>query len=329
MLSLILPTYNEAQTLPSTVDDIVRALQGQMFEIIVVDDDSPDGTWRIAQQMNATHPSVRVIHRRGGRGLSSAVVAGFAAARGEVFAVMDADGQHDPALLVPMLHEVTDGGAGLVIGSRYMAGGSVGRWNVLRKMLSASGTFLTRLGLGRNVTDPLSGLFMIRRDCAAPLLHDFHPQGFKILLDLLIRLPKNAVVRELPFVFRTRRAGQSKLTFGVHLAVLRTLFPLLAQRFAFSAFLLLCAVIVFALLPRALALAPLYTDSFVRLRAQATLTQVADRQGWLLSDIALVQVEQNRMTLVHQSHGRLSLPALCHRVSLSTPITYAPCTDAR
>jgi len=242
-LSLILPTYNEAETIPVIVPQVSKALSGILHEIIIVDDDSPDATWQQAEKLKDGYPMVSVIRRLGRRGLSSAVVEGFQAAKGDIVAVMDADGQHDPDVLPRMLEKI-QAGSDVVIGSRYSSGGSVGDWNIFRKLLSSSGTLLTRLALRRYVADPLSGFFMMRQSTVEPLLAHFHPEGFKILLDIIVRLPQHTTVDEIPFVFRTRIAGESKLNFGVHLAVLHTVIPLLIRRFAVGIVLVVGAALI-------------------------------------------------------------------------------------
>ncbi len=314
MLSLILPTFNESQNLPPLLEELAAALRGIDYEVIVVDDDSPDRTWEAAERLRDRYPFLKVIRRVGRRGLSSAVADGMRAAGGDVLAVMDADGQHDPKLLLAMLEEIDQDRADLVIGSRYMPGGSVGNWHLGRRLLSATGTLVTRLGLSHAVRDPLSGLFAIRRSQAMPVVDAFEPEGFKILLDLLVRLPRTARVRELPFVFRTRLSGESKLTLSVHLAVLRTIIPIILARYGRRVFIILCITLGLLLLSRAWPLRALYLDADVRSRVKAELQAVADRHGWLLSDLSVRSVTAEEMQVIRRAHGRGADPEVCLRV---------------
>ncbi len=217
--SLVLPTYNEAANLEGMVRALTETLEAAAvsFEVVIVDDDSPDGTGRIADQLAAgSGGRVRALHRRGERGLGTAVLAGWRSAKGEVLAVMDADGQHPPDL-IPRLLEVLDQGAALVIASRYISGSHIPRWNLLRRLGSRFATALIRLALPRaaaGVRDPLSGCFALRRELIQGI--ELKPLGFKILLEVLMRAPLTRVA-EVEYVFAAREAGKSKLSARVAL----------------------------------------------------------------------------------------------------------------
>lgn len=229
MLSLILPTYNEAANLAELLPKIEEILQDISHEVIVVDDDSPDKTWLVARQAAERLPHVRSIRRVGRRGLSSAVVEGFLAAKGSVLAVADADGQHDFTLL-PRLYAAVREGANLAIGSRYVPGGSVGQWNERRHAMSKLATHLATVLCKVNVADPMSGFFAIDRATFETSLPRLNPKGFKILLDLLVHLPTGAVVRELPLSFGIRLHGESKLSRRVQLEFLEYLYEVTLGR---------------------------------------------------------------------------------------------------
>ncbi|MCU7788361.1 glycosyltransferase [Pyrobaculum sp. 3827-6] len=204
-VSVILPTYNEAENLPELVERLDRALGGG-YEVVVVDDNSPDGTAEVARRLAERFP-VRVVVREGRRGLSSAVVEGARAASGEVVVVMDADLQHPPEL-VPRLVEAAKRGC-LAVASRYVQGGRVAGWPLARRVTSRGAVLLARLLLreARGVRDPVSGFFAYRRDCVAGV----KPTGlYKILLDVLVQC-KPGCVEEIPFVFGQRTRGRSKL----------------------------------------------------------------------------------------------------------------------
>jgi len=210
-VSVIVPTYNESRNIPILCGQIAQALAGRSYEIVLVDDDSPDQTWRVGEELSANHP-IRVFRRIGKRGLSSAIVDGFTAAHGEALVVIDADLQHD-ASIIPRL---VDGLAQceVAVGTRYAGGGGTGTWGAGRLALSRSATWSVRRLLGVPTSDPMSGFFALRRDVfqrVAPLLR---PRGYKILLEILHRARVTAVHEE-PYVFANRQHGASKLDSGV------------------------------------------------------------------------------------------------------------------
>jgi dolichol-phosphate mannosyltransferase len=223
MLSLILPTFNESLNLPELLPKIRSALSHMPHEIIIVDDDSPDHTWKVAQELSEKLGDVHVIRRIGRRGLSSAVIEGFLAAKGDVLAVMDADGQHDTALL-GKLHEAVHKHGGIAIGSRYVSGGSVGEWDERRYMLSRIATKMALALCAVKAKDPMSGFFAVDRKSFEEVLPRLNPKGFKILLDLLVHMPQSTPVMELPFTFSTRKHGESKLSRRVQLEFLEYLY---------------------------------------------------------------------------------------------------------
>jgi dolichol-phosphate mannosyltransferase len=244
MLSLILPTFNEAENLPELLPAIEEAMQDQNFEILIVDDDSPDETWRLAEELAKSRPHLRVIRRIGRRGLSSAVIEGFLAAKGEVLAVMDADGQHDAALL-SRLHAAVIApsiGADIAIGSRYMEGGSVGVWDERRHLLSRAATRISQRLCRVVVHDPMSGFFAIRRSVFMEVLPRLNPMGFKILLDLLVHVPRETRAVELPFRFGTRLHGESKLSARVQIEFLEYLWDVTVGRAVPLTFVKFCLV---------------------------------------------------------------------------------------
>ena len=184
--SLVIPTYKESGNVESIVKQLTRLLDGYIpgdYELILVDDDSPDGTWEIAQDLTATFSQLRVMRRQQERGLSSAVIRGWQAARGEILGVIDADLQHPPEVLLKLLSEVQQG-ADMAVASRHVEGGGVSEWSVVRRFLSRGAQVLGLIILpnvvGR-VTDPMSGYFMVRRSAIAE--STMNPKGYKILLE--------------------------------------------------------------------------------------------------------------------------------------------------
>jgi len=326
MLSLIIPTYNEAESLPVLLPRIATALTGMPHEIIIVDDDSPDGTWRKAEELQTSFPSLRVIRRRGERGLSSAVVEGFKAARGEILAVMDADGQHDASLLKKLV-ETVQVRRGVAVASRYIAGGSTGQWNRRRTLLSRVGTKVTTLLCRLSVRDPMSGFFAIDRSLFERIAPQFHPRGFKILFDLLMRLPRGTPVTEIPYTFAPRAVGTSKLSLSVQWDFGCSLLSLFLHRWARVAWVLFLILIIgigIFLSVRAWHLRLLVLDPQVRDRTRAAMQSLSDTEGWLISDLSLRRVESTRIELIHHPHGRSNVSARCIRVGFEY-FAWSPC----
>ncbi|MDO8585182.1 MAG: polyprenol monophosphomannose synthase [bacterium] len=218
-LSIIIPTYNERENIPTLLRKIFDVLKDASIdgEVIVVDDNSPDGTGVLLDDLakdyslslSKGHQSLRVLHRAGKLGLSSAALEGFAAAKGDILAVMDADFSHPPEKLPEMFRLVESGAADMVIGSRYIPGGKIIGWGWYRKLLSWGATLLSRPFT--RVKDTMTGYFMVKRTCIADDMANgvFNPRGFKILLEILVK-GKCKNVREVPIVFVNRTAGKSK-----------------------------------------------------------------------------------------------------------------------
>jgi dolichol-phosphate mannosyltransferase len=222
-VAIVIPTFNEAANVPVIVAQLEAALLGHAWEVIFVDDDSPDGTADVVRRIGRLHPHVRCIQRIGRRGLSSAVIEGVLSVNAPYVAVMDADLQHDESLLVPMLRLLESRETDVVIGSRYMEGGSVGDWSRARHAVSRIATVLSDLVVRSKVSDPMSGFFMFRRDRFLDAAHKLSGSGYKILLDLLASAPEPLRVAELPYRFRPRVHGESKLDARVmveHLGLL-------------------------------------------------------------------------------------------------------------
>ena len=224
LISVVLPTYNERDNLPLILPKIREALEGITHEIIVVDDDSSDGTWELAQQIAGTDDTLRVIRRVNERGLASAILTGFASGRGKYLAVLDADMQHDEAALRGFV-EALDGGADLVVGTRYAEGGGMGGWSWHRKLISRTATAMAHWILPNTVSDPMSGFFAMRREFFDTVAHKVNARGFKLLLNFLYHSGARQVA-EVGYTFRTRQHGQTKLSGTVILDYLITLYEL-------------------------------------------------------------------------------------------------------
>jgi dolichol-phosphate mannosyltransferase len=210
-LSIIVPTFNERDNIAELITRLAGCLVGVAREVIIVDDDSPDGTAEVVHAIARSDRRVRCIHRIGRRGLSSACIEGLLASSAPYLAVMDADMQHDETLLPHMLRLMRQGDLDIVIGSRYVAHGSMDEWTASRAWLSRVATKLSQLCLRVELADPLSGFFMIRREALHGVIRRLSGIGFKILLDLCASAPRPLRCKELSYTFRPRHAGESKL----------------------------------------------------------------------------------------------------------------------
>ena len=225
ILSLIIPTYNEVENIASLVTRLNQLLSealGEAFEIIVVDDNSPDETWRVALETSTQVPCVKVIRRIDERGLSTAVIRGWQAARGEVLGVIDADLQHPPEVCLELVREITRG-ADLAVASRNVAGGGISDWSLARRILSRGAQMLGLLilpGVFGRLSDPMSGYFMIRRTAIQGI--ELDPLGYKILIEVVAR-GRAQWIAEAPYIFRERNEGASKVTWKLYVAYLRHL----------------------------------------------------------------------------------------------------------
>jgi len=210
-LAIVVPTFNERQNVLLLVALVGRALPGIAWEIVFVDDDSPDETAEAARALALADPRVRVLQRYGRRGLSSACVEGILATAAPYVAIMDADLQHDETILRAMYERIRRDDVDLVVGSRYIEGGGMGEWSENRQKMSR---FATRLALHLTqtpISDPMSGFMMMRRDAFMRSLPHLSTVGFKILLDIAASAPTPLRVAEVPYTFRTRQYGESKL----------------------------------------------------------------------------------------------------------------------
>ncbi|UDY36333.1 glycosyltransferase [Dermatobacter hominis] len=213
LLSVVTPTYNESENIPILVDEIHAALDGIPHEIVVADDDSPDGTWEVAEKLAVTDPTIRVMRRFHDKGLSAAVLDGMSVARGQYLAVIDADLQHDPAALPKMLDAVR-AGADVCVGSRSTEGGGYGDWSASRRFVSWVATLIARVLLRVPASDPMSGFFVISEQAYARTAPSINPRGFKILLEFIGR-NRGLTVAEVGYTFRNREHGETKLNGSV------------------------------------------------------------------------------------------------------------------
>lgn len=210
-LTIVVPTFNECDNVWEVVQRLDSCLRGYAWEVIFVDDDSPDGTADQIRKMARQDRRIRCIQRIGRRGLSSACTEGMMASSATYLAVMDADCQHDETALPRMVELLKAGKADIVVGSRYIDGGGIGNWNASRAKMSRFATRLSRLVIKQDLSDPMSGFFAFRGDVLNPAVRNLSNLGFKILLDLLASSPSPLRLKEVPYEFRNRHAGESKL----------------------------------------------------------------------------------------------------------------------
>src|SRR6266702_107875 len=210
-LSVVVPTFNERDNVTRLYQKLQATLQGVAWEVIFVDDNSPDGTWDVVRGLARADTRVRCIRRIGRRGLSGACIEGILASSAPCAAVIDADLQHDETQLAKMLALLQGGEAELAVGSRYIEGGSADSFNKQRAGASALATEVAKRVLSVSIADPMSGFFMIRRDRFEQLAPQLSTQGFKILLDIVATARGALPTVEVPYSFGSRLHGESKL----------------------------------------------------------------------------------------------------------------------
>jgi dolichol-phosphate mannosyltransferase len=211
LLTVVVPTFNEAANVPVLAARIGRALEGIAWELVFVDDDSPDQTAAIAKRLGRQNARIRCIRRVGRRGLSGACLEGALSSQAQFVAVMDGDLQHDETLLLPMLQVLVDDEADLIVGSRYADGGRSAGFSAIRRRISHVATACSHRLTGVSIKDPMSGFFLMRRDLFDELAPKLSSEGFKILFDILVSARGKLRIAELPYGFRRRLFGDSKL----------------------------------------------------------------------------------------------------------------------
>lgn len=276
-LTVVIPTFNERDNVAPLVDALDVALAGIAWEVVFVDDNSRDGTAARALELARGDGRVRCIRRIGRRGLSSAVIEGVLASSAPYVAVMDADFQHDERLLPGMLDRLSQGDLDLVVGSRYVDGGSTGEWSAMRLRMSRFASGLSRVLIGGDLTDPMSGFFMVRREVFEAAVPELSALGYKILLDLFASSSRRLRFAELPYTFRERRAGISKLDNLVMIEFVMLLADKLCLGLVPPKFLVYSAIGAVGLLVHVAVLYLLETSSeaaFLDAQALATLSAI-------------------------------------------------------
>jgi len=309
-LTVVVPTFNEGPNVPIVVERVAGVLAGAAWEIIFVDDDSADGTAAIAKRLGDHDARVRCIRRVGRRGLAGACIEGMLASSAPFVAVMDADLQHDEALLGEMLSRLRTGQYDLVVGSRYLDDSDPDGLSRRRLISSRLAGTLWRRCLGVEISDPMSGFFMLRRELVETIAPRLSTQGFKILADMLASMPGGTRVSELPYRFRARLHGASKLDSQVALDFLGLLVSKLARNaipVRFASFLLVGATGIVVHLVALKASLSLLGLSFAAGQTLATL--IAMTSNFFLNNA--ITYRDQRLTGADALKGLIIFYAIC------------------
>lgn len=247
-LTIIIPTYNERDNIRPLVERLEGVLEGINWSALFVDDNSPDQTADVIEEVGRHQPRVKCLLRIGRRGLSSACIEGLQASQAPYLAVMDADLQHDETILPRMLEALKQDGIEIVVASRYSEGGDIGDWSRWRRFVSKTATLLAKMLFAQGPSDPMSGFFMVRRELIEEIERKLSGQGFKILLDFFLSAGRPLAFQEIPFSFRLRHAGESKLNARVTWDLIELLAEKTIGRFIPTRFLFFTGVGAFGVL---------------------------------------------------------------------------------
>ena len=309
-LTLVVPTLNERDNVPVLVERLFAVLAGVAWEVVFVDDDSRDGTADAVRALARRYANVRCLQRLGRRGLASACVEGVLSSSAPFVAVMDADLQHDESLLPKMLEMLRSEPLDIVIGSRFAGGGDVASMPKHRVRISALGNRLARLVIKAELTDPLSGFFMLRRPVFEAALRRMSAQGYKLLVDLFASSPRPLVFQELAFTFRERLHGESKLDTLIALEYVQLLLDKLVGHIVPVRFIFFAAIGALGLVVHLSVLAiSLKLLHFGFTAAQGTATVLAMTWNFLLNNV--LTYRDRRLRGLRLVYGLLSFYAVC------------------
>jgi dolichol-phosphate mannosyltransferase len=309
-LTIVVPTFNERDNVPILFERINGALAGAAWELVFVDDDSSDGTIEAIRVLSRRHPNVRCIQRLGRRGLASACIEGVLSSTAPYVAVMDADLQHDEGLLPKMLGLLRSEPLDIVIGSRFAKGGDVAAMPRYRVRISEFGNRLARLVVKAELGDPLSGFFMLRRPVFDAAVRRLSAQGYKLLVDLFASSPNPLAYKEVPFTFRERLHGESKLDTLIALEYLQLLLDKLVGHVVPVRFILFAAIGAFGLVVHLAVLAlslKLLRLAFAAAQSVATLSAMT-WNFWLNN---ILTYRDKRLHGIRLLYGLLSFYAVC------------------
>lgn len=310
-LAIVIPTLNEAGNIAELVGRIEAVLAGVHYEIVFVDDDSSDATRTVMRDLAARDRRVRVVHRIGRRGLSTAVIEGVLSTSSPFVAVMDADLQHDEALLAPMLQTLKAEPLDLVVGSRYIDQGDAGGLEGARAGMSRFATDVARRVLKIDLADPMSGFFMVRREAFDAAARRLSGQGYKILVDLCASSPAPLRAKELPFVFRKRHAGESKLDTLVVWDYGMLLADKLVGKYVPVRFLAFAAVGALGLIVHMAVLSALFVTGLVAFAAAQTVAVVSAMTFNFFINNLLTYRDRRLKGLRRMALGLLTFCAAC------------------
>jgi dolichol-phosphate mannosyltransferase len=285
-LAVIIPTFKERENVPIIIAALDRALAGIEWEAIFVDDHSPDGTAELIREIALENLRVRIIERIGRRGLSSACIEGMLATAAPYLAVIDADMQHDERILPAMLERIRRESLDIIVASRNIEGGSMGKFAPARVWLSQMGARIGELVCRCEVSDPMSGFFLLDRKFFQLVVGKLTGTGFKILVDLLASSPRRVRLGEIPYHFRDRQLGESKLDVNVELEYLFLIVDKLVGRAIPTRFVVFVLVGSLGLLLHLSVLALLHYRTLIDFsEAQAIATVAAMTFNFLLNNI--------------------------------------------
>jgi dolichol-phosphate mannosyltransferase len=309
-LTVVVPTFKERLNVPILLEKLKAVLSHVEWEVLYVDDHSPDGTADAVRQIALTDRRVRVIERIGRRGLSSACVEGMMASAAPYIAVMDADLQHDETALPEMLRKIEAEKLDVVIASRRMAGGSMGDFAKERVKLSDMGSKISKLVCRCDVSDAMSGFFVVEAKFFRALVPSLTGSGFKILVDVLASSPTAPRVGEVPYRFRTRQLGESKLDVNVQLEYIFLIIDKLVGKWLPTRFALFVLVGALGVVVHLAILAPLYLNHRHHFpQAQLIATAVAMTFNFLLNN--MVTFRDRRLRGWRVVTGLLTFYAAC------------------
>jgi dolichol-phosphate mannosyltransferase len=302
--TVVVPTFRERENIPIVVERLEKLLAGRKWEVVFVDDDSEDGSLAVLTALARTKPHVRFIRRVGRRGLASACMEGMASSAADLFAVMDADLQHDETILPKMLEAFdAEPALELTVGTRYAGAGGVGDWSKSRQVVSRVATAMEKAVLRTPLSDPMSGFFVIRRELFEETVRQMTGKGFKILLDIVLTARRPLRLREFPYEFRTRQFGESKLDLVVGLEYLFLLADKTLGRFVPVRFVLYTLAGLSGLLLHLVVLGTLFQLGGMAFgKAQITATVVAMISNFLVNNAVTFRSQRLK--------GGLLLPGL-------------------
>jgi dolichol-phosphate mannosyltransferase len=309
-IAIVVPTFNERDNVLKLKELLAETLKGRTWELVFVDDDSKDGTYDVLAAEAQRDPRVRVIRRIGRRGLATAVIEGILSTTAPMIAVMDADLQHDERVLPDMIAKIQSG-AELVVGSRYTEGGGMGDLSDKRRFISQLATNVSRLVVKADLTDPMSGFFLIRRDAFERAVRRLSGQGYKILLDIVASARPPLKVAETPYTFRNRQHGESKLDSAVTWEYLMLVADKMVGHIIPVRFLMFMAVGGAGVVVHMAILTALYQLSQVAFLPAQTVATVAAMTFNFFVNNMLTYRDKRRKGLMGLTVGLLSFYAVC------------------